>query len=172
MRSRVRLSTLLLVILLPCLDACAYTPGALLRPHAIPSGTAATSGCFDVAVAWTHYDHDPVQSPVLTFTLGNRCDRATRVSLGSLHSVVGAFADGSTARMGAYDPNNELATYTFDANSLHTLSIMFGDIPVSRDEPPTVVCADVHGLDADSAATSHERWLCVRREQPFKRSIL
>jgi hypothetical protein len=159
-RDRVlRWTTSLLVVFV---TGCAYQPGALLA-HGRRTASS-TTGCVDVAVEWTHRDWRPDLGPVLTYSIGNRCQHPVHMALDRV-SAVGVSEEGGVDRFQAFDPNRELEAYILEPRHAGSFSVQFMPVDAVERTLPPVICADVQAFDVSAAAAHSPRWVCVGRER-------
>ena len=117
-------------------------------------------GCIDIAVhgAWPH----EAEGPVIVIELGNRCEHSIAIDLRRLE----VFGDGTfgSARLTAYDPDDEIAARRIDARRTGEEWIEYH--PSSRIDGIDALEIDI-GRVVDASAGPHVVRIAVpRREAP------
>lgn len=122
---------------------CGYRAGSYSYSGREAEGVRLAGGCLDVAVAV--HPHSTTTRPVLTYALGNRCDRAVAVDLRRA-TVWGITAGGERIALRVRDPRGELGARRLAAAWFARLALAY-DAPGSVDR----VCVEVTGI-ADALA--------------------
>jgi len=91
------------------LAACSYTAGSYQLVSTDFPRHRATAGCLDVGVG-AHETFRP-SKPVITYAIGNRCDRDVKVDLRRAE-VWGVSPDGLRVQLEPFDPDRELRVLT------------------------------------------------------------
>lgn len=137
------------LIAIPLMGSCGYAAGSFSHASTPFPGARSTVGCLDVAAA---LKAKPT-APVLSYSVGNRCDFATTVDFASLRV---RSHDG--ALLTAYDPRSELRPLSVEARTVITEQIEYRTPSVSS---VAGVCVDVGSVNGPSV---REQWICVGGE--------
>ncbi len=131
--------------------ACAtYRPGSFDMSGEPMLGERTTAGCLDLAV---DVARDAVATgPVVQYSFGNRCDRASTIDLGNVR-VTGRTASGEEVTMVAYDPYNDIKPLPLDARAFGRERIEYR---TSRDFSGDViaVCVAIGAIGGDASASA------------------
>lgn len=138
---------------------CSYHPGSFRDREGPWSGTRVSSGCLDLAVSSTEVIDG---SPVIAYSVGNRCDHKIDIDLGRLH-VVARDSHGVATPLVAFDPRGELGPTELNALWSGHAQIAYRGAPVQS----TAICVavdDTYG-DAASSRLVDERWVCIAKDR-------
>lgn len=141
-------------VLVLALSGCFYNPGGYHFATSPFPGKRVALPCLDVAVTLT--EDDRATSPVVQYSFGNRCTRATTVDLGAVRAI-GRYDDGREVALHAYDPRQELRPLPIDPWWADSEEIMY--VPDGDGANPPVVCVEVGA--AERVPQHDEHWVCM-----------
>lgn len=128
------------------LAGCGYHPGSFRGDHPFV-GTRSTVSCLDLAI---DRRADLVDSAVLDYQFGNRCESPTTVDLANV-DVIGRARDGTEVRLRPYDPDGELRALRLDGGRYGHEALAY-----NSSAPITQVCVDAASIAHEEPA----RWVC------------
>jgi hypothetical protein len=133
-----------------------YTPGSF---HAVDRwpGTHVALPCLDVAVD-AHFKPEIV-GPVVTYSLGNRCEHDVTLDLQAAHVFV-RDTNGRDETLALFDPRHEIHTLVVPARVQGRERL--GYIAPHVDAGFAQVCVDVGAIER--GAPAREQWACAAME--------
>lgn len=142
----------LVVFAIAIASACAYVPDSFSSRQTSFPGTRATVGCLDISVSLAAPSLASA-GPVVQYSIGNRCDRATVVDFSAVRAL-SATGLSLGPELRAYDPLAELRPLPLEARTVITEQIEYRNIAPSSGR---ALCIDVGGLNGPP---HRDRWLC------------